>query len=44
MVTINVDSTFPAASVGKVNPILIIAQTPDRAKLSIWWASLTVTK
>jgi len=41
-VTLNVDNTFPAASVGKVNPILIIAQSPDRTKLSIWWASLTV--
>ncbi|HWE29796.1 MAG TPA: hypothetical protein VHB97_17420 [Polyangia bacterium] len=42
MVTLNVDNTFPATSVGQVNPILIIAQTPDRAKLSIWWASFTV--
>jgi hypothetical protein len=42
-VTLNVDSTFPAASVGKVNPILVIAQTPDKSRLSIWWASLTVT-
>ena len=40
MVTFNVDSTF--TGVGTVNPILIIAQTPDRSNLSIWWASLTV--
>jgi hypothetical protein len=42
MVTVNVDNTFPAASVGKVNPILIIAQSLDKTKVSIWWGSLTV--
>jgi hypothetical protein len=41
-VTVNVDNTFPAASVGRVNPILIIAQSLDKTKASIWWASLTV--
>ena len=33
MVTVNVDNTFPAASVGKVNPFLIIAQTLDKTDL-----------
>jgi hypothetical protein len=42
MVTVNVDNTFPTTSVGKVNPFLIIAQTPDKTDLSIWWGSLTV--
>ena len=40
-VTLNVDNTF--SSVGQVIPILVIAQSLDRTRVSTWWASLQVT-
>jgi hypothetical protein len=43
MVTFNVDNTLAVSDVGKVFPILIIAQTPDRTNLAIWWGSMKVT-
>jgi hypothetical protein len=43
MVTVTVDNTFPAASVGSPIPFLIVAYDYNRTIFNNWWGTLIVT-
>ena len=43
MLTVSVDSTFPAAQVGHPQTFLIIARNVTKTRYNIWWGTLVVT-